>query len=237
MRRAGRVVGEMLATCRDAARPGVTTGELDRLARDVIERRGVRSNFLNYHGFPGVICASPNNVVVHGIPGAHRLKEGDILSIDCGAIYEGWHADAARTFPIGGVSAAARRLIEVTAESLQAGIEQLVEGNRVNDIGRAVQKVVEGAGYSVVREYVGHGIGQALHEEPKVPNFEQSRQGIRLRPGIVLAVEPMVNLGRPETEMEDDGWTVVTADGTLSAHFENTIALTDDGPEVLTVLP
>jgi methionyl aminopeptidase len=234
MRKAGRIVAEMLDEVQKAARPGLTTGDLDQVARAVIERRGARSNFLNYHGFPGVICTSPNNVIVHGIPGNYRLKEGDILSVDCGAIWEGYHADAARTFPVGTVSREAQRLMEVTERSLWAGIDQMHDGNRLNDIGRAVQKVAEGAGYSVVREYVGHGIGTSLHEEPKVPNYEQPRRGIKLKTGHVLAVEPMVNLGRPETELYDDGWTVVTADGSLSAHFEHTIAVTDNGPEVLT---
>ncbi|HVL28342.1 MAG TPA: type I methionyl aminopeptidase [Acidimicrobiales bacterium] len=236
MRRAGRVVAEMLETCEQAARPGMTTHDLDVLARQVLERRGARSNFLNYHGFPGVICTSPNDVIVHGIPGSYRLKEGDILSVDCGAIIEGYHADAARTFPIGEVDEEAKRLMQATRESLEAGIKWVRDGSRVSDIGHAVQTVAEGAGYSVVREYVGHGIGTALHEEPKVPNYGQPGRGIKLKVGHVLAVEPMVNLGGPETAMYDDGWTVVTADGSLSAHFEHTIAVTDDGPEVLTVL-
>lgn len=236
MRRAGRVVAEMLETCQQAAKPGMTTRDLDLLARQVLERRGARSNFLNYHGFPAVICTSPNDVIVHGIPGSYRLKEGDILSVDCGAIIEGYHADAARTFPIGQVDEEAVRLMEATRHSLEAGIKWVRDGSRISDIGHAVQTVAEGAGYSVVREYVGHGIGTSLHEEPKVPNYGQPGRGIKLKVGHVLAVEPMVNAGGPETTMYDDGWTVVTADGSLSAHFEHTIAVTDDGPEVLTVL-
>ncbi len=170
MRRAGRVVAEMHEATRKAARPGVTTAELDRVAREVIERRGARSNFLNYHGFPAVICTSPNDMIVHGIPGPYRLEEGDIVSIDCGAIIEGYHADAAYTMAIGEVDPAALELIRVTEESLRKAIEQMVEGNRLSDIGHAVQSVAEGAGYSVVREYVGHGIGTAMHEDPQVPN-------------------------------------------------------------------
>ena len=236
MRRAGRVVAEMLDACQQAARPGKTTRDLDLVAREVLQRRGARSNFLNYHGFPAVICTSPNHVIVHGIPGNYRLKEGDILSVDCGAIIEGYHADAARTFAVGDVDEEARRLMDTTRESLAAAIPHVCEGARLSDIGHAVQTVAEGAGYSVVREYVGHGIGTALHEAPNVPNYGEPGKGIKLKVGHVLAVEPMVNVGSAETAMYDDGWTVVTADGSLSAHFEHTIAITDNGPEVLTVL-
>jgi methionyl aminopeptidase len=235
MRRAGRVVAEMHERCTAAAKPGVTTAELDRVAREVLERRGARSNFLNYHGFPAVICTSPNAVIVHGIPGDYALEEGDILSLDCGAIIEGYHGDAAVTIPIGQVSEEASRLMKVTDESLQAAIAQIRDGNRLSDLGHAVQTVAEGAGYSVVREYVGHGIGTAMHEEPDVPNYGPGGRGLKLRPGVVLAIEPMVNAGRAATRLLDDGWTVVTADGARSAHFEHTVALTDDGPEVLTV--
>ena len=236
MRRAGRVVAEMLEECGRAAQPGVTTAELDRVARAVLERRGARSNFLGYHGFPAVVCTSPNNVIVHGIPGPYRLEPGDILSIDCGAIIEGWHADAAITVPVGVVTDDAARLLEVTESSLRAGIDQIRDGNRLHDIGEAVQKVAESAGFSVVREYVGHGIGTAMHEEPQIPNYRPpGGPGIRIKVGHVFAVEPMVNAGKPDTVLMEDGWTVVTADGSLSAHFEHTIAVTDDGPEVLTV--
>ena len=236
MRRAGRVVAEMLDACQQAAKPGVTTRDLDLVAREVLERRKARSNFLNYHGFPAVICTSPNDVIVHGIPGSYRLKEGDILSVDCGAIIEGYHGDAARTFPVGEVDEEALMLIDTTRQSLEAAIKHVRDGARLSDIGHAVQTVAEGAGYSVVREYVGHGIGTALHEEPKVPNYGQPGRGIKLKVGHVLAVEPMVNAGGPETVLMPDGWTVKTADGSLSAHFEHTIAVTDDGPEVLTVI-
>jgi methionyl aminopeptidase len=235
MRRAGRVVAEMHSETRAAARPGVTTAELDRVARDVLDKRSARSNFLGYHGFPAVICASPNSMIVHGIPGPYRLEEGDIISIDCGAIVEGYHADAAYTMPIGEVGPDATRLIDVTERSLLAGIERLRDGNRLHDVGAAVQQVAEGAGYSVVREYVGHAIGTAMHEEPQVPNYWPGTPGPKLRVGMVFAVEPMVNVGGPETRLLDDGWSVVTADGSLSAHWEHTIVVTDNGPEVLTV--
>ena len=235
MRKAGRVVAEMHAATRAAARPGVTTAELDRVARDVLDKRQARSNFLHYHGFPAVICASPNDMIVHGIPGEYRLKDGDILSIDCGAIVEGYHGDAAFTMGIGDIDRVAEKLIRVTEESLWAGIEQIRQGNRLNDIGLAVQTVAEGAGFSVVREYVGHAIGTEMHEEPQVPNYWPGRPGPVLKTGMVFAVEPMVNAGGPQTVLLDDGWSVVTADGSLSAHFEHSIAVTDNGPEVLTL--
>ncbi len=235
MRRAGKVVAEMHEATRAAAKPGVTTRQIDAVAREVLERRGATSNFLGYHGFPAVICTSPNDMIVHGIPGDYRLKEGDILSIDCGAIVEGYHGDAAFTMPIGEVSPLARRLIEVTERSLWAGIAELRKGNRLHEVGRAVQKVVEQAAFSVVREYVGHAIGTAMHEQPQVPNYWPGSPGPTLKSGMVFAVEPMVNAGGPETRLLDDGWSVVTADGSLSAHFEHTIAVTDQGPEVLTL--
>jgi methionyl aminopeptidase len=235
MRRAGRVVAEMHEATREAAKPGVTTSELDAVARDVLERRQAKSNFLHYRGFPAVICTSPNDMIVHGIPGPYVLEEGDILSIDCGAIVEGYHGDAAFTMAIGEVSDQAARLIETTERSLWAGIDRLQGGTRLNEVGRAVQAVAEGAGFSVVREYVGHAIGTAMHEEPQVPNYWPGQGGPMLKPGMVFAVEPMVNAGGPATRVLEDGWSVVTADGRLSAHFEHTIAVTDDGPEVLTL--
>ena len=235
MRRAGKVVAEMHEATRAAAVPGVTTEQLDKVAREVLERRGATSNLLNYHGFPAVICTSPNDMIVHGIPGSYVLKEGDILSIDCGAIIEGYHGDAAYTMAIGRVSKEAARLIEVTERSMWAGIEQLRAGNRLHEVGRAVQDVAERAGYSVVREYVGHAIGTAMHEQPQVPNYWPGTPGPMLKTGMVFAVEPMVNAGSAETRVLDDDWSVVTADGRLSAHFEHTIAVTEDGPEVFTV--
>jgi len=236
MRRAGTVVAEMHEVCIRAAKPGATTLDVDGAAREVLDRRGARSNFLNYHGFPAVVCTSPNEVIVHGIPSDDvKLEDGDILSIDCGAIIEGWHADAAVTVPVGEIDEESKRLLEITRASLEAAIEHVVEGNRLGDIGAAVEGVAEGAGFSVVREYVGHGIGTAMHEEPQIPNYGPPGRGLRVKEGHVFAIEPMVNAGGPETELLDDGWTVVTRDGRRSAHFEHTIALTDHGPEVLTL--
>ncbi len=236
MRKAGLVVAEMHEKIRGAIRPGVTTLELDAVGRDVLARRGATSNFLGYSNppYPAVICASPNDMVVHGIPGEYELVEGDIVSIDCGAIVDGWHGDAAFTAGVGEITETARRLLEVTEASLFAGIAQMVDGNRMGDLGHAVQTTAEAAGFSVVREYVGHGIGRAMHEKPDVPNFGELGAGMKLRNGYVFAVEPMVNVGTPETELLDDDWSVVTADGELSAHFEHTIAITPDGPQVLT---
>ncbi len=235
MRKAGKVVAEMHECIRVAIRPGVTTLDLDRIGREVLERRGARSNFLGYHGFPAVICASPNDMIVHGIPNDNVLVEGDIISIDCGAIIQGYHGDAAFTTGVGSIAAEAQRLIDVTEASLTAGIAQMYEGNRISDIGQAVQDIAEAAGFSVVREYVGHAIGTEMHEKPEVPNYGPGGRGPKLRPGNVFAVEPMVNAGDCGTRLLDDGWGVVTADGALSAHFEHTIAILDHGPEVLTL--
>jgi methionyl aminopeptidase len=234
MRKAGLVVAEMHEKTREAIRPGITTLEIDAVARAVLERRGARSNFLNYHGFPAVICTSPNDMIVHGIPGPYVLEEGDIISIDCGAIIEGYHGDAAYTVGVGTISPEAKRLLEVTERSLYAGIDQMVDGNRLHDIGRAVQEVAEAEGYGVVKNYVGHAIGTAMHEEPQVPNYWPGNPGPRLKVGNVFAIEPMVNAGTEKTRELDDGWSVVTADGSLSAHFEHTIAITENGPEILT---
>jgi methionyl aminopeptidase len=236
MRRAGKVVAEMHAATKEIAKPGVTTAELDAVAREVLRCRGAKSNFLNYRGFPAVICTSPNDMIVHGIPGGYVLREGDILSVDCGAIVEGYHADAAFTMAIGAVPASTTRLLEVTEKSLWAGIAELRPGNRLHEVGRAVQNVAEAAGFSVIREYVGHAIGSAMHEEPQVPNYWPGTAGPVLKSGMVFAVEPMVNAGGPATRLLEDGWSVVTQDGSLSAHFEHTIAVTDDVPEVLTLL-
>lgn len=237
MRLAGKVVAEMHEKTRAAIKPGVTTKRLDEIAREVLDRRNARSNFLGYSypPFPGVICASPNDMIVHGIPGDYVLNEGDIISIDCGAIIDGWHGDAAYTAPVGEVSEEAQRLLKVTEESLFKGIDQMVDGNRIGDIGHAVQTWAESNGFSVVREYVGHAIGTSMHEEPQVPNYGKPGTLQKLRNGNVFAVEPMLNVGGPETKVLDDQWSVVTADGSLSAHFEHSIAITENGPEVLTL--
>jgi methionyl aminopeptidase len=236
MRRAGRLVGHTLSTLVETVRPGVTLTELDALAERVIRGGGGIPSFLGYHGFPATLCLSPNSWVVHGIPNGYVLQDGDILSIDCGAIVEGWHGDAAVTVPVGRVDEAGRRLIETTERAMWAGIAQVRAGNRLSDIGHAVERVAAAPGYGVVREYVGHGIGTAMHEEPQVPNYGRPGRGLRLQVGLVLAIEPMVNEGGPETRVLDDGWTVVTRDGARSAHFEHTVAITPTGPEVLTLL-
>ena len=239
MREAGRIVAEMLAACRAAVRPGVTTGELDRIAAEILKRHGAASNFKGYGvpilpPFPGVICTSVNEQVVHGIPGKRRLREGDVLSIDAGAIVEGWHADAAITVPVGAVSAEAARLLAVTEQALGRAIAAAVVGKRLGDIGAAVQRFVETQGLSIVRNYVGHGIGRAMHEEPQVPNYGAPERGLQIKEGLCIAIGPMVNIGRPETKTLADQWTVVTADGSLSAHFEHTLWCTAAGPVVLT---
>jgi methionyl aminopeptidase len=235
MRRAGRVVAEMHEACTLAAKPGATTGDLDAAAREVLDRRGARSNFLNYHGFPAVACISPNEVIVHGIPGDRVIDDGDIVSIDCGAIVEGWHADAAITIPVGAVDDESVRLLECTKAALDAAIAVVAPGARLGDIGAAVEGVARAGGYAVVREYVGHGIGTAMHEDPEIPNYGQAGHGLRLREGMVLAIEPMLNIGRRTTRVLPDGWTVVTADGSRSAHFEHSVAITENGPQVLTL--
>jgi len=235
MRKAGKVVAEMHQATRAAIRPGVTTRHLNEIAADVLAQRGARSNFLHYHGFPAVICTSPNDMIVHGIPGDYVLVEGDIISIDCGAIVEGYHGDAAYTAGVGEISAESQRLIDVTEQSMWAGIDQLVAGNRLHEVGRAVQHVAETAGFSVVREYVGHAIGTEMHESPQVPNYWPGSPGPTLKEGMVFAIEPMVNVGSYETYVLEDGWGVMTRDGQRSAHFEHTIAVTANGPEVFTV--
>ena len=235
MRRAGRVVAEMHDRIRSALRPGVTTLQLDRIGREVLERRGARSNFLGYHGYPAVICASPNDVVVHGIPDGRVLDDGDIVSIDCGAIVDGYHGDAAFTAGVGTIDAEAERLVDVTRRALEVGIAELRPGGRLGDLGAAVESTIERAGFSVVRDYVGHGIGTAMHEPPDVPNFGKPGRGKKVTVGDVFAVEPMVCAGSDATEVLDDGWTVVTVDGSLAAHWEHTVAVTDDGPEILTL--
>lgn len=236
MRAAGRVVAEIHEKVREAARPGATTAQLDAVSREVLDRRGARSNFLNYHGFPATICTSPNDVIVHGIPSDDVVLEaGDILSVDAGAIIEGWHADAALTFAVGDVDDESTRLMEVTRQALDDAIGQVVPGHRLGDVGWAVEAACTAAGYGLVREYVGHGIGTAMHEEPQIPNYGPPGKGLKIKAGYVFAIEPMINAGTGATRLLEDGWTVVTADGARSAHFEHTVAVTDDGPEVLTV--
>jgi len=236
MRDAGRVVAETHQEVAKAVREGVTTGELDRIAEDYIKSQGAKPSFKGYYGFPASICASVNEQVVHGFPGLRKLKNGDIISIDIGAELNGYHGDAAVTLPIGEIDQEVQRLLDVTQESLAKGIEQAVIGNRLSDISHAIQKHVESNGFSVVRDYVGHGIGRKMHEEPQVPNFGMPGRGPRLKQGMVLAIEPMVNLGTYEVETLSDNWTVVTKDKKPSAHFEHTVAITESGPQILTRL-
>jgi methionyl aminopeptidase len=235
MRRAGQVVAAAIDRLLASVRPGATTMQLDRMAEEVIRSAGAVPSFKGYRGFPASICTSVNEQVVHGIPGSRVLRAGDILSLDVGAIWDGYHADSAVSLFVGEpASAEAEKLVRVTEESLEAGINQIRLGGRLSDVSHAVQEVAEGAGFSVVREYVGHGIGRSLHEDPQIPNYGPPGRGPELRPGLVVAVEPMVNLGGWETRVLADQWTVVTADGSLSAHFEHTIALSEDGAEILT---
>jgi methionyl aminopeptidase len=239
MREAGRVTALAVERLMEEVRPGITTAALDAIAEDVIRSNGCTPSFKGYRGFPGSICTSLNEEVVHGIPSGHRvLHEGDLVKLDVGAVFEGYHGDSAVTVFVGEPpSDQAEKLVRVTEESLEAGISQLRVGGRLSDVGHAVQQVVEGAGFTVVREYVGHGIGQALHEDPQIPNYGEPGRGPLIRPGLVVAVEPMVNVGDWPTRVLADNWTVVTADGALSAHFEHTIAVTDGGTEVLTARP
>jgi methionyl aminopeptidase len=235
MRRAGRVVAEVLAEVREAARPGADLLSLDRLAASIVAARGCLPSFLNYHGYPAHICLSPNETIVHGIPDDRRLREGDILSVDMGAIFEGWHADAAVTFGIGEITAEAQRLLAATEKALWAGIEECRDDRRLGVVGHAVWAVGDAAGLGVVQEYTGHGIGRQMHEEPQVLNYGEAGKGLRLKRGMAVCIEPMFNLGSRYTKVLADGWTVVTADGSLSAHFEHTVAITASGPEVLTL--
>lgn len=236
MRQAGRIVALTLAALREAVRPGVSTAELDALAEAMASRHGAIPSFKGYNGFPAALCASINEEVVHGIPSRHRiLREGDIVSLDFGVIYKGLQGDAAITVPVGEVSEVARRLIATTEQALAEGIKMARAGNRLSDISHAIQLCAESRGFSVVRQYVGHGIGRAMHEEPQIPNFGPPGRGPVLKPGMVLALEPMVNVGTFATAVKQDNWTVVTEDGSLSAHFEHTVAVTDGDPQVLTV--
>ncbi len=236
MRKAGRAVAQILDEMEARVEPGITTGDIDRYAESRCKELHVAPVFKGYRGFPGSVCISVNDEVVHGIPSPKRvLKEGDIVSLDFGVSYEGWYGDSARTVAVGTITSGARKLLDVTRESLNLGIQQCREGNRVFDIGHAIQNYVEGFGYGVVREFVGHGIGRALHEEPQVPNYGPSGKGLLLKVGMVLAIEPMINAGSHEVKVLKDGWTAVTTDHSLSAHFEHTVAITPNGPEILTV--
>jgi methionyl aminopeptidase len=234
IRKAGAILTETLDRIEDALRPGVSTGELDRIAEESIRSAMAVPSFKGYRGFPASICTSPNSVIVHGIPGAEVLEDGDIISVDVGVYYEGFHADSAWTFPVGAIGEDAARLLKITEESLVAAIDQCRPGNRMGDVGNAVEQVAVGAGFSVVKEYVGHGVGRSLHEEPQVPNYGPPGRRELLSAGMTLAIEPMVNVGGPGTRLLGDGWTVVTADGSLSAHFEHTVAVTAEGHEILT---
>lgn len=242
MKKAGEIVATVLETFKEVIKPGVTTLELDRIAEEIILKHNAIPSFKGYKGFPGAIdfpatiCASVNNEVVHGIPGLRVLKDGDIISVDIGACYKGYHGDAARTYPVGNISSKAQKLIEVTRQSFYKGIEKAVKGNRIVDISQAIQEHVEKNDFSVIREYVGHGIGRKMHESPQIPNYRTRERGPRLEPGMTLAVEPMVNEGSYYVKLLDNKWTVVTEDGSLSAHYENTIAVTDDEPIILTTL-
>ena len=235
MRPAGRMVGETLAELREMVRPGVKLSELDQYVIDKFKRLGIIPTFLGYQGFPHTICASINEQIVHGFATGRRLEDGDILSIDLGATIDGWVGDSARTFGVGTISAEAQRLLDVTSDSLDAGIAVARIGARKGDIGAAIQEVIESAGYGVVRGYVGHGVGRDMHEPPSMPNYGRPGSGMTMRRGMVVALEPMATVGNPATAVLDDGWTVVTADGSLSAHFEHTVALREDGPaDILT---
>jgi methionyl aminopeptidase len=235
MRESGHIVAEILAKLRSEVHPGITTADLDVIAAAELRRRGAKASFLGYHGYPASICTSVNDEIVHGIPGKRVLKDGDILSIDFGAIYNGWHGDAAITVPVGEVSSEVKRLLKVTEDSLYRGIAAARAGNRVQDIGRAVQSFVEAAGFSVVRQYGGHGVGRSMHEDPQILNYiEQGYPNPLLRPGMVIAIEPMVTLGEKETQVLLDKWTVVTADGSYAAHFEHTVAITEGDADILT---
>ena len=235
MRQAGKITAAARALAGEMVRPGVSTKEIDKAVHDYIVSQGAKPSFLNYNGFPGSSCISVNSTVIHGIPGGYVLQDGDIVSIDVGACYKGFHGDCAATFPCGTISAEAQRIIDVTKQSFFEGIRFAKRGHRVSDISHAIETYVESNGFSVVRAFVGHGVGAQLHEEPEVPNFGAPGRGPRMLPGMTLAIEPMVNAGTPEVRILKDRWTTVTADGKLSAHYENTVLITDGEPEILTV--
>lgn len=236
MRKANAIVGDVLELMRESVRSGVTTYELDKIAHDYIVKSGAKPSFLGYGGFPASICASVNEEVIHGIPSKSRvLQEGDIVSIDVGTIYKGYNGDAARTFAVGAVDEQKQKLMRVTEESFFKGIEILKDGVRLGDLGHAIQSHAETNGFSIVRDYVGHGIGQNMHEDPQIPNYGRAGHGLRVKAGMTLAIEPMINAGNYAVEVLEDGWTVVTVDGLPSAHYENTVAVTDDGVEILSL--
>lgn len=237
MREAGKILADVHNQLRDFIRPGISTLDIDKKGEEIIRKHKCIPSFLNYDGYPGSICCSINDEVVHGIPNKHRfLKEGDIISLDAGVIYEGYHSDAARTWAVGTISQEAEQLINVTRESFFEAMKVCRAGHHLNEIGETIENYIIGYGYSAVRDLVGHGIGTSLHEDPQICNFKVPVRGIRLQPGMTLAIEPMINMGRPEVHWCDDDWTVVTADGTLSAHYENTILITEDEPEILSLI-
>lgn len=236
IRATGHIVASILAELRVAVRPGITTDEIDRLAVEALQRYGAKSSSLGYHGYPKSLCTSVNDEIVHGIPGARVLREGDIVAIDFAAVYNGWHADSAITVPVGKVSADLERLLKVTEDALYRGIAAARAGNRIHDISRVIQQFVEAAGFSVVRQYGGHGVGRSMHEDPQVLNYiEPGYPNLILKPGMVIAIEPMVNMGAKETRILADNWTVVTLDGSPSAHFEHTVAITEGDADILTL--
>jgi methionyl aminopeptidase len=235
-RASNRIVAEVLSLLREKVKPGVRTRDLDRFAEELAEKRGAKPAFKGYRGYPHALCISVNEVVVHGMPSDRVLEEGDIVGLDFGIYYQGFFGDSAVTLPVGKLNEKASRLIQVTEKSLYAGIEKAKSGNRLGDISAAIQATVEDAGYSIVRDFVGHGIGRNLHEEPQIPNFGQKGRGIELKSGMILAIEPMVNEGQYKIKILPDGWTVVTKDGSLSAHFEHSVAITDNGPDILSRL-
>lgn len=236
MRLSGKIVAETLLLIEEKVRPGITTAELDRIAEEFIIKSGAKPSFKGLYGFPASLCISVNEQVVHGIPGGYVLKDGDIISVDCGALLNGYHGDAARTFGVGAISPEASKLIEVTRDSFFKGIEYAKVGNRLSDISHAIQNYVEASGFSVVKDFVGHGIGRQLHEEPDIPNYGLPNKGPKLDIGMTLAIEPIVNIGKSSVMTLKDKWTSVTRDGSLSAHYENTIVILPDGPEILTLI-
>lgn len=237
MRESGRILAEVHKRLEEVIKPGISTYDIDRVGEEMIRSYGCIPSFLNYNGYPASICVSVNDEVVHGIPNKkHILKEGDIVSLDAGVIYKGYHSDAARTHGVGKISKEAQDLIDATKQSFFEGIRMARAGNRLNDISKAIDYYISGFGYGIVRDLVGHGVGSKLHEDPQIPNFAQRRRGVKLRPGMTLAIEPMINIGSWEVEWLEDNWTVVTADGSLSAHYENTVLITDGEPEILTKL-